>query len=369
MPSSSTTERVSELTAELETRMLRRLATEWDELNWHLFHDAMQPPLLRLLDGDARLGEWSREDRTIALSRRAILERPWLETLEVLKHEMAHQFVDEILGGEERPHGPRFVRVCQLRGIDPAARAAASTSTPEHRDDRVIARVRKLLALAQSSNQHEAELAASTAQRLILKFNLDVQSRSSPRDDAYHFAYVGVPTGRVAAHQRALASLLIEHFFVRGIWVSTYLPHTGKSGSVLEICGRRENLQMAQFVHEFVSRTVDRLWLEHKKARGMRSNRDRRSFLAGAVAGFAAKLRSKRADHQREGLVWVGDAGVKDYVRRRHPRLRSVRSSAQERREAYADGQSAGRTIVLSRPVTSSAEPGSAPRALPAGSK
>jgi predicted SprT family Zn-dependent metalloprotease len=359
----------SPLATDLDAALADAVLRAWHDANNTYFRRRLLPPAIALADTAQRLGQWRPEERTIELQRALVYERSWGVVLEVLKHEMAHQFVDEILGGEERPHGPAFVRVCQLRGIDPAARASASTSAPEDREDRVIARVRKLLALAQSSNQHEAELAASTAQRLILKFNLDVQSRSSPRDDAYHFAYVGVPTGRVAAHQRALASLLIEHFFVRGIWVSTYLPHTGKSGSLLEICGRRENLQMAQFVHEFVSRTVDRLWVEHKKARGVRSNRDRRSFLAGAVAGFAAKLRSKRAEHKREGLVWVGDAGVKDYVRRRHPRLRSVRSSAQERREAYAEGQSAGRTIVLSRPVTSSAESGAVPRALPPGSK
>lgn len=360
-------DRVLELTAELEARIVRRLAAEWEDLNWQLFHDRLRPVQLRLTDTRSRLGEWCAAERTIGLSRHAVLELPWVEVVEVLKHEMAHQFVDEILGGEDRPHGPRFVRACEVRGIDPAATGGAPASGREKQEDRVISRVRKLLALAESSNQHEAELAASTAQRLILKFNLDLQSRPDSDPEAYHHAYVGVPTGRVQAHDRMLAALLIEHFFVRGVWISTYVPQSDKTGSVLEICGRRENLQMAEFVHDFVSRTAERLWKEHKKARGLRSNRDRRAFLSGAIAGFSAKLREKRADARREGLVWVGDAGVEDYVHRRHPRLRSVRSSAQEHREAYADGKSAGRSIVLSRPMTSSNDDGSPRRALPSG--
>jgi hypothetical protein len=229
------------------------------------------------------------------------------------------------------------------------------------------ARGRKLLALAESSNQHEAELAASTAQRLILKFNLDLQSRARTGDEAFRFAWVGVPTGRVQAHQRYLGALLIEHFFVKGVWVSAYLPETDKVGRVLEICGRPENVQMAEFVHDFLSRTIERLWVEHKKAQGMTSNRDRRAFLTGAVAGFGAKLEEKRRDARREGLVWVGDAGEREYVQRRHPRLHSVRSSAQDHREAYAHGQSAGRSIVLSRPMTSSTDDASPRRALPRG--
>lgn len=369
MGDGSTTGRIPELTAELETRLMRQLADEWEDLNWHLFHDVMRPPQLLLIDGQSRLGQWCRDDRTIGLSRRAILERPWYETLETLRHEMAHQFVDEVLGGEDQPHGPRFRRVCEQRGIDPAATAGAVPTAVASEEDRIIARVRKLLALAESSNQHEAELAASTAQRLILKFNIDVQARARTRDRAYAHAQVGVPSGRVQAHQRNLAALLIEHFFVRGIWVSTYSPLEGKTGSVLEICGRPENLQMAEFVYDFVLRTVERLWNEHKKARGIKSNRDRRSFLAGAIAGFSAKLREKRGEAQREGLVWVRDAGVDAYVKRRHPRLVSSRSRSQGHREAYAQGKSAGRTIVLSRPMTSGPESGGARRALPSGRK
>jgi hypothetical protein len=229
----------------------------------------------------------------------------------------------------------------------------------------VIARVRKLLALAESSNRHEAELAASTAQRLMLKFNIDLSRR--PSVEAFAFAHLGVPTGRVQAHQRHLGALLIDHFFVRGVWVTTYLPQTDRTGSVLEICGRPENVKMAEFVYDFLSRTIERLWGEHKKSRGLRSDRDRRAFLTGAVEGFSAKLDARRTQARREGLVWVGDAGAKDYMRRRHPRLRSIRTAGQQHRQAYADGESAGRTIVLSHPMTSRAEDAAPRRALPRG--
>jgi hypothetical protein len=358
-------EPVAQLTAELENKLLERLMSEWDDLNWSLFRSTLRPPQFILLDGDSRLGEWCRTDRSIGLSRRAIVERPWSDTLETLKHEMAHQFVDEVLGGDEAPHGPRFRQVCIDRGIDPAATAGPAPRVDASREDRIIDRVRKLLALAESSNQHEAELAASTAQRLILKFNIDLKSRPRPTD-AYAHAHVGVPTGRVQVHQRTLASLLIEHFFVRGIWVTTYQPLEGKKGTVLEICGRPENVQMAEFVHDFVLRTVERLWKEHKKAHGIRSNRDRRSFMAGAVSGFSAKLREKRAEAQREGLVWVRDAGVDAYVKRRHPRLVSCGYRPKGDRNAYAQGHSAGRTIVLSRPMTSGSD-GGPRKALPRG--
>lgn len=351
--------------------LARRIAQEWDRINWSLFGSQLRPPVVELSKGHSRLGSWSSRGRVLSISRQAIFERPWSEVIDTLQHEMAHQFVDEILGGEDRPHGPKFRQVCETRGIDPAATAGdANPDAATKAEDKVIARVRKLLALAQSSNQHEAELAAATAQRLMLKFNLELQDRHHPEDaSSAHFghAYLGEPSGRVPAHMRELGGLLTAHFFVRGIWVSVYRPSDGKEGSVLEICGRHENLEMAKFVHHFVLQTVERLWSEHKRAHEIRSNRERRSFLAGAVAGFDAKLRRERSGARSEGLVWVGDSALESFFTRRHPRVQTTRHSVGGgSRKAYFEGHSAGGTIVLSRPVES-ASSGSRIRALPPG--
>lgn len=358
-----------QLSAWLETLLVRELAAEWDQINWALFGEAMRRPIFELSDSTALLGSWRAKERTIAISREAATTRPWAETIETIKHEAAHQYVDEVLGGDTTPHGPRFREVCRARGID--ARAAGSAPTdgepaPDSARMRVVARVQKLLALAESSNQNEAELAASTAQRIMLKYNLDLQRDGAEQASECAYLWLGEPTGRVQPHQRALAMLLLEHFFVQVIWIRVYRPKEAKHGSVLEVCGRPENLAMAEYVHQFVSRTVERLWREHKRAANLRSDRDRRSFLAGAVEGLSDKLQAQRDDAKREGLVWVGDAAVRDYYRRRHPRIVSTGGSSGGSHSAYSDGKSAGKTIVLSRPVHGDSTP-STPRALTSG--
>lgn len=342
----------SELSTELEALLLRRLKHEWVQINWALFGDAMRAPVFELSDSTALLGQWRPATRTIALSREAVCTRPWVETLETLKHEVAHQFVHEVLGTNEAPHGPMFRRVCQARGIDGrATHVASNTDDADDTPSRVVARVQKLLALAQSSNQHEAELAASTAQRIMLKYNLDVQRGDASAAADCSQLWLGEPTGRVQGYQRQLAVLLIEHFFVEAIWVPVYRPLEGKRGSVLEICGRPENLTMAEYVHAFVLGAIARLWREHKRAAGIRSDRDRLTFMAGAVVGFADTLKVKQSEAQREGLVWVGDAAVTEFFGRRHPRTTSTSRTMRGNRDAYHEGQSAGRSLVLSRPV------------------
>src|SRR5262249_39851913 len=155
-------------------------------------------------------------------------EQPWGVVVEVLKHEIAHQYVHEILGEtDETPHGPAFRATCARLGIDAAAagmpRAPAS---PEQ--SRLVEKIARLLALAESPTQHEAEAAAAQAQRLMLKHNLDV------RKDARGYAvrHVGRPTGRVIESERLLAMILGKHFFVEVIWVPVYRPLEGKRGSV-----------------------------------------------------------------------------------------------------------------------------------------
>jgi hypothetical protein len=251
---------------------------------------------------------------------------------------------------DEAAHGPEFRRVCAEHGFDARAAGAPSASAIEG-EHRVLDRVAKLLALAESANEHEAQAAMNAAQRLMLKYNLDAVA--SGRTSAYGFRHLGRATGRVSESECILASIIGEHFFVDAIWVPVWRPLEGKRGSVLEVCGSPENLELAEYVHAFLSATAERLWREYKKARGIRQNANRRTFQAGVMAGFRDKLEAQQKSDSARGLVWVGDRDLEVYFRRRHPRVRTTRYSARRRPDAYAHGREAGRRIVLHRGVSS----------------
>ena len=359
-PGRRQTRQAAQLTAALEAALLRRLAQEWENLNLGLFRGALRRPVLRLGDAARRLGQWDAHGRTLEISRALVIERPWGETVEVLKHEMAHQFVSERLHVDEPPHGPAFKSVCARLGIDAAAAGTAPRGPMDLDDegadpelDRHVQRVRKLLALAQSDNQHEAETAASAAHKLMLRYNLEQEAlEDPPTSAALGFVHLGAPSGRTYEHQRRVSVILAEHFFVEAIWVPVYRPLEGKRASVLEICGTRANLAMARHVHDFLHAAAERLWAAYKRERGITKNRDRRTFLAGVMEGFEAKLDAQKTSLREEGLVWVPGASLRQYFRARHPHVRSVSSAGNARNEAFAEGHRAGRDIVLSRPVS-----------------
>lgn len=340
---------VEALTADLEQALVRALHQEWRDTNWFLFGNLLRPPVLSLSDAPGVLGIWVRETREIRIQRRMACEEPWGVVEEVLKHEMAHQFVDEVLGKlDETAHGPAFRKVCEERAIDPGAaglpRAAAEAQS------RVFERVSKLLALAGSANQHEAETAMAKAQELMRAHNVEaVQARTQRR---YHFERLGTPTRRVHEPARWLARIIADHFFVEVIWVQVYLPYQGVRAQVLEACGAPENLAIAAYVHAFLEQTAERLWREHKGTGKVRGQ-DRLRFITGVMRGFKEKLESQRVEGQGKGLIWVKDGDLERHMGRRYPRTQTVRRAGTTKNAAFHAGRAAGQGIVLNKPMTS----------------
>ncbi len=339
------------LTLELERAALHALAAEWRNANGTHFRNLLRPPLLALSSGGATLGRWIARTRTLELDRALILGHPWTTVCEVLRHEMAHQFVDEALNiHDQTAHGAAFQRVCADRGID--ARAAGlpePTGAVGDSRHKVIERVAKLLALAASASEHEAHTAMNAAQRLMLEHNIAAVTAEPGR--RFVSKELGEPTGRMEEARSLIAVLLAEHFFVQAIRVRVWRVREATEGTVLEVTGTPENVAMAEYVYAFLDRTADALWVAHKKAHRVTGDRARRAFRAGVVMGFGAKLAEQRSTHQERGLVWVGDPELAAHYRRRYPRIAMVRTGGAGDVDARRHGEAAGRTVVLSRGV------------------
>ncbi len=339
------------LSAALEAALLRELAVVYTNEAWAHFGSRLKPPVLALSDSTAHLGRWIRATRTLELARALVLERPWPDVVSVLQHEMAHQFVDEVLKvRDETAHGETFRRICAERGIDGvAAGAPAAPAGGGSAGDRVLDRVRKLLALAGSANQHEAEVAMQRAHELMLRHNIEVAATAEARD--FELRYLGEPLRRTSAVESAILVLLTECFFVKVIRIPVYVPRAGKRGAVYELSGTRANLDLAVHVHAFLLGTAERLWLQGRVDARVRSGHDRLAYQNGVIRGFHDKLIAERSTLAGTGLVWRGDARLDDFYQRRHPRIQT-RSRTVRTGGAHAAGHEAGQKVVLHRPMT-----------------
>jgi hypothetical protein len=350
--------------AELERTILLGLGFEWDAALWVLsasYRKRMRAPLFSLREMKGKWGYWSAENREIRLSRKLVLDHPWNAVREVLHHEMAHQLAEEVLGaGQESPHGPTFQEAACLLRANP--RASGDFPLPEerifsresHRDeDRVLLRVKKLLALAESRNRHEAEAAMGKAHELILKYNLDLSERHGDRE--FESVFVGRPALRHPREEYQLARLLQDFYFVRGIWMPSFVLEKAKMGRVLEISGTIQNIEMASYVHQFVWHFIQARWQDYNSDK--RLNRYRKTdFATGIIEGFRSKLESMRKTEKRPGqaLIKLEDPQLNRFFKYKYPNTVSFRpKGGMQDDEIVKEGVSLGKKLVIFKGITS----------------
>jgi len=212
----------------------------------------------------------------------------------------------------------------------------------------VLARIRKLLALAESDNRHEAEAAMAAANTLLLRYNLELPEKGEV--GSYRHRVVGRSGAALPLAWKLIAGILSEFFFVECIWVQTYNARRDRSERQLELLGTPTNLELAAYVHDFLHGEVQRLWqgAQHTIAGGRGRKRE---YIAGVLMGFTHRLRQERVVNGERGLVWVGDADLDGFVRERFPRLRTLSGAGVRRTRAHEAGRAAGKRLTIRKPV------------------
>ncbi len=302
----------------------------------------MRPPVLHWSE-EGPLGRWEPAPRALSI-RWDLTGEGWGVVQSVLHHEMAHQFVTEVLGIVEAPHGPAFQQVCRQRGID--GRASGMPDAHDEASDAILERLSKLLSLTRSDNIHEAQVAMAAAQRLMKKHNL--QAAGGTDLSSYTWARLGPVRLRAPAHEVYLGSILDRHFFVQVVRCRAFVPSKGKWGLQTEILGTPGNVEIAAYVWDVVLAHGEAALKAHRKAHPGRTV-DRRAFLVGLMRGFDEQLATQKATDEKLGLVWLGDPILGSYAQARYPRLSRRRGPSVRAGEDYQEGQAHGRRISVRR--------------------
>jgi len=350
--------------------MLHGLSCEWRAAAETLdpaLQQRLRMPLFRLGDMTSRLGQYASRRNEICLGREFVMNHPWHAVLEVLRHEMAHQIADNLLNrSDEKPHGPAFREACRMLHIDPRAsgryrpidKGGQDAATADN--DRILARVQKLLALAESGNRHEAEAAMAKAHLLLRKYNLDLIRNRIPQE--YGSIFLGPPALRHFREAYHLAALIQDYYFVQGIWVSAYVLSRGKMGKVLEISGTLSNLDIAAYVHDYINHYINRHWNRYNRHR--RLNRYRKTdYAIGVIEGFREKMAAGRQEQKpdtgKRSLVRTEDSQLIRYMQFRYPCTRTFRRQAARQDDGViGSGMDAGRRLVISKGITATGEGG-----------
>jgi hypothetical protein len=209
------------------------------------------------------------------------------------------------------------------------------------------------MALAESSNPHEANAAMRKAHHLITRHNVDLNARGVERE--YCSIFIGAPRLRHFREAYHLAHLLQDFYFVQGMWIEAWVLEKGRMGRVLEISGIRKNVLIAEYIHDSVCRYIDAAWADYR--RGKRLNRYRKSdFALGVIEGFKTTLQQASASDDGDGRrlpVRVEDQALTRYLTRRYPHVRAFsRKGPGYDARVLADGTASGRRLVIAKGIS-----------------
>lgn len=252
------------------------------------------------------------------------------------------------------------------------------TTTENNVDSAVVERLKKLMRLASSDNQNEAELALQRARNIALENQLDLACIDAWNDTKEEEQYIkedfSTGTFRKPVTDSFVVQILIKHFNVK------ILTWNGvrREGVRMIFIGKKSDVETAKYVYNFLGETMMRLWKGYRKQNPEVTTTARGSYFYGLQNGLDDKLTSSREEKEKEKFQNVGrilgaeaqataenkyalicksdKEKLEQAVKSFFPKVRSgtCSSVSNSNSSVYYDGVATGKTISINRAIGNS---------------
>lgn len=175
--------------------------------------------------------------------------------------------------------------------------------------EQVIERVKKLLALSTSPNEHEAAQAAALASKLMAKYAIDEAVLREPTaDDIVDEELMG-PQSRAETWRGVLSNSLAIHHRCKTIWI----PEQNGSFKTfaLRIVGKKSDIESVRYLWSYCCREIGRL-CESRKGTGRTAMN---SYRLGVVDGVVEQMNKVHREAREEAIREHGEKGKMALVR------------------------------------------------------
>ncbi len=267
-----------------------------------LFNGYFYPVNLVLFEHASTIGYFDSRYYQIGLNKILFLKSQKEVIKNILRHEFAHYLCYLKFGDSIQTHGIEYRDLCKSLDWQKDVFAAKVDLEVENSkvdadlfNQKIIEKIKKLMSLADSSNQHESEQATVKANQLMLKYNLE------RIDDESNVAYVEeiFKVKKINAKLRCISEILHE-FYVFPIF------NYGKGEVTLEVTGLKENIEIAVYVANFLDTEFERLWRHTKKANPhLKGISKKNSFMRGISIGYKEKIKSFKSSSDQRGLIKI----------------------------------------------------------------
>ncbi len=274
----------------------------------------------------------------------------------IIRHEIAHYMTFIDYGNCVEPHGRQFREFCQSMGWPEEVKKATTCLDDEvgvHKEEEsaVLRKVQKLMALAASSNQHEAEQAMVKSQQLLLKHNIS-SDYIEDSDEEKIFLKRIMKQKKKNAKMQAIA-IILRTFFVNTVY------NRQDGATCLEIVGSATNIEIAEYVANTLVHELENLWNQARKQQfALKGTVAKNSFFLGVAKGYCDKINSlkKQCNSEVSNALIVIEKKLQDAQNMVYPRLRNSSSQARHCSESSQLGQQAGRGLNINPGINNSAK-------------
>lgn len=259
-----------------------------------IFYKGVFYPLnVVVFEDNSRLGYFDSRTYELGLSKKLMYQAKAPVLKNIIRHELAH-FVAYIMFGPQVMHGREFKDICRSFGWDHEVEMAYGNVVLENdkiegdlKTEKLLERLKKLLALTSSDNPHERELATLKANQLLLEHNLDMTRQTHPEDE---IVYVK----RVLEASRKQTKHVAIYEILKTFFVSPVFNH-GRGIFYLEVIGDKTSVELAEYVAHFLDVELEKMWSEAKKVNPtFKSIAAKNSFFRGVSKGYVEKIESQK---------------------------------------------------------------------------
>lgn len=174
--------------------------------------------------------------------------------------------------------------------------------------DDIILKIKKLLALSESSNQYEAKVAMLKAQELLVKHKFSMEEVKEHKNVIVKEKKTDISFTK-AKWKGKLASLIAENF-------RCYLYYKTRYNHTIVFVGKDEDVIVCKIVLEYaidtINSIVERLRYQYRKE-GCSTKGLENDFALGFIEGLKIAFERQKEENREWGLVLAKDKEVVDY--------------------------------------------------------
>lgn len=273
----------------------------------------------------------------------------------VIRHELAHYMTYNSHGCAIHPHGAEFRAFCQLMGWGEDVYKSSicldsGQNTTIQEENSILRKVQKLMALATSSNENEAEQAMIKSQQLLLKHNIESKYIGGADEEKVFLKRI-MKQKKENAKMRSIAQIL-ETFFVSPVYC--------RAGDYiyLEILGNAVNIEIAEYVASVLDVEMDKLWNQAKQHADLKGTVAKNSFFIGLAKGYCNKIQALKREYSSDiaNALMVIEKKLVDAKAMVYQRLSSIKSNGNYCQKSSELGEQMGRQLNINPAINKSSK-------------